>query len=85
MRMLKVLTLLVGSTVMMAGMAHAQSTTSGTPDAQGGAVGRDQPSSLDGKGVRRSAGLTPRRSGMMMRHHRHHYYRHHHYRRYHTM
>ena len=64
------------STIMMTGLAAAQGAgAAGTPDAQGGAVGRDQPSSLNGSGVRASAGLTKPR--MMTKHHRRHHRRHH--------
>ena len=82
MRLGKALAVTAISMIMTTGLAMAQGSgsTNGTPDAQGGAVGRNQPSSLDGKGVRASAGLTTPKTAMShgktMRHHRRHH-RHH--------
>ena len=79
MRFVRVLALVAVSVVASVSMANAQGVGSGAPDAQGGALGRDQPSSLDGKGVRRSAGKIPAMTAQPMmkkRHYRRHYRRH---------
>ena len=51
MRLGKALAVTAISIIMTTGLAMAQggNMSNGTPDAQGGAVGRDQPSSLDGR------------------------------------